>query len=223
MTKVIERGTTIPAKKSQVFSTAEDNQPAVTIHVLQGEREFAKDNKSLGMFELGGIGSAPRGTPQIEVTFDIDANGILTVSAKDKNTGKENNIQITGSSGLSDDEINQMVKEAEANKEEDRRRKELVDVKNEADALIYQTQKALTEAGEAVSDGDKAKIEDAIKELQEVLKDDSATKDSVEVKVKALTAAAHALAQASQGQGGGCEGGSCHTKKDDDVIDAEVE
>jgi molecular chaperone DnaK len=224
MTRVIERGTTIPAKKSQVFSTAEDNQPAVTIHVLQGEREFAKDNKSLGMFELGGIAAASRGTPQIEVTFDIDANGILTVSAKDKNTGKENNIQITGSSGLSDAEIDQMVKEAEANKEEDRRRKELVDVKNEADAMIYQTQKTLTEAGEAVSDGDKAKIEDAIKDLQEVLKDDNATKDSIEVKVKALSAAAHTLAQAAQAkEQGGCEGGSCNTKKDDDVIDAEVE
>jgi len=149
MTKVIEKGTTIPAKKSQIFSTAEDNQPAVSIHVLQGEREFAKDNKSLGMFELQGIPPAPRGVPQIEVTFDIDANGILTVSAVDKGTGKSQEIKITGSSGLSEEEIEKMVQDAEAHKAEDEKRKAIVEAKNQADALIHQTRKSL-ELAEAV-------------------------------------------------------------------------
>ncbi len=147
-TKVIEKGTTIPAKKSQVFSTAEDNQPAVSIHVLQGEREFSKDNKSLGMFELRDIPAAPRGVPQIEVTFDIDANGILTVSASDKGTGKSQEIKITGSSGLSDEEIEKMVQDAEANKAEDEKRKEVVEARNQADALVHQTRKSLTDLGE---------------------------------------------------------------------------
>ena len=141
MTKIIERGTTIPVKKNQVFSTAEDNQPAVTIQVLQGERELARDNKVLGNFELSGIPAAPRGVPQIEVTFDIDANGILTVSAKDKATGKAQEIKITGSSGLSDSEIEKMVKDAELNKEEDKKKKEAIEVRNQADSLVYQTQK----------------------------------------------------------------------------------
>lgn len=142
MTRIIERGTTIPTKKNQVFSTAEDNQPAVTIQVLQGERELARDNKMLGNFELSGIPAAPRGVPQIEVTFDIDANGILTVSAKDKATGKEQEIKITGSSGLSDSEIEKMVKDAELNKEEDKKKKEIIEVRNQADSLVYQSQKA---------------------------------------------------------------------------------
>jgi molecular chaperone DnaK len=226
MTKVIERGTTIPAKKSQTFSTAEDNQPAVTIHVQQGEREFAKDNKSLGMFELGGIMAAPRGVPQIEVTFDIDANGILNVSAKDKASGKESNIKITGSSGLNEDEINKMVQEAEAHKEEDRKRKEVVEAKNQADALIHQTEKSLQESGEAVSAEEKAAIEAAIKELKEVMGKDGATKDEVEVATKNLSSASHKLAEAMYKKeggeaAGGAQGG--HAKKDDDVIDAEVE
>lgn len=227
MTKVIERGTTIPAKKSQTFSTAEDNQPAVTIHVLQGEREFAKDNKSLGMFELGGIMPAPRGVPQIEVTFDIDANGILNVSAKDKASGKESNIKITGSSGLSEDEINKMVQEAEAHKEEDRKRKEVVEAKNQADALIHQTEKTLVESGDAASAEDKAKIEAAIKELKEVLAKDNVTKDEIEIATRNLTSASHKLAEAmyakQSGDAGAAQSGGSQAKKDDDVIDAEVE
>ena len=228
MTKVIERGTTIPAKKSQTFSTAEDNQPAVTIHVLQGEREFAKDNKSLGMFELGGIMAAPRGVPQIEVTFDIDANGILNVSAKDKASGKESNIKITGSSGLNEDEINKMVQEAEAHKEEDKKRKEVVEAKNQADALIHQTEKTLAESGEAVSADEKAKIEAAIKELKDVVAKDGVGKDEIEVATRNLASASHKLAEAMYKKEGGeagaphgAQGG--HAKKDDDVIDAEVE
>jgi len=227
MTKVIERGTTIPTKKSQTFSTAEDNQPAVTIHVLQGEREFAKDNKSLGMFELGGIMPAPRGVPQIEVTFDIDANGILNVSAKDKAIGKESNIKITGSSGLSEDEINKMVQEAEAHKEEDRKRKEVVEAKNQADALIHQTEKTLAESGDAASAEDKAKIEAAIKELKDVLAKDNVTKDEIEVATRNLTSASHKLAEAMYakqgGNAGAAQSGGSQAKKDDDVIDAEVE
>ncbi|MEY4503743.1 MAG: hypothetical protein RL154_35 [Pseudomonadota bacterium] len=216
MTKVIDRGTTIPAKKSQTFSTAEDNQPAVTIHVLQGEREFAKDNKSLGMFELGGIAPAPRGVPQIEVTFDIDANGILNVSAKDKSTGKESNIKITGSSGLSDDEINKMVQEAEANKEEDKKRKELVEIKNQGDALIHQAEKALNESTAPAEE--KAKVEAAVKELKDVLVKDSATKDEIEVATRNLSSASHNLGAAS----GGAAHGAGAKKDGDDVIDAEV-
>lgn len=223
-TKIIEKGTTIPAKKSQVFSTADDNQPAVSIHVLQGEREFAKDNKSLGMFELRDIPAAPRGVPQIEVTFDIDANGILTVSAQDKGTGKSQEIKITGSSGLSDDEIAKMVADAEAHKAEDEQRKALVDTKNQADALIHQTRKSLGELGENFDAGEKANIESAISDLETTLKDDNATKDEIEAKVKALTEKSHKLAEAlyAKEQGGAAAGGSS-APKDDDVIDAEVE
>ncbi len=222
-TKVIEKGTTIPAKKSQVFSTAEDNQPAVSIHVLQGEREFAKDNKSLGMFELRDIPAAPRGVPQIEVTFDIDANGILTVTASDKGTGKSQDIKITGSSGLSDEEIEKMVQDAEAHKAEDEKRKAVVDARNQADALVHQTKKSLADLGENFDAGEKANIEAAIADLEAVLKDDNATKEQIEEKVKALTEKSHKLAEAmyAKEQGGASEG----TKKadDDDVIDAEVE
>jgi len=224
-TKIIEKGTTIPVKKSQVFSTAEDNQPAVSISVVQGEREFAKDNKSLGLFELTGIPSAPRGVPQIEVTFDIDANGILTVSAQDKGTGKSQEIKITGSSGLSDDEINQMVQDAEKNKAEDEKRKEMVDLRNQADALVAQTEKTLTEAGDNVAADEKAKIEAAISDLKETLKDESATKEQIEEKVKALTEASHKMAEQmykKEGQEG--EAAPQGAKKaDDDVIDAEIE
>ena len=225
-TKVIEKGTTIPAKKSQVFSTADDNQPAVSIHVLQGEREFSKDNKSLGMFELRDIPAAPRGVPQIEVTFDIDANGILTVSAEDKGTGKSQEIKITGSSGLSDDEIEKMVQDAEANKAEDEERKALVDVRNQADALVHQTRKSLTDLGDNFDAGEKESIEASIEELETLLKDDSATKEQIEEKVKTLTEKSHKLAEAvyakEQGQqAGGAEGAK--KADDDDVIDAEVE
>jgi molecular chaperone DnaK len=224
-TKVIEKGTTIPVKKSQVFSTAEDNQPAVSIHVTQGEREFAKDNKSLGMFELTGIPSAPRGVPQIEVTFDIDANGILTVSAMDKGTGKSQEIKITGSSGLSEEEINKMVQEAEANKEADEQRKEMVDVRNQADALVHQTRKSLEDLGDKLDAGEKEKIEAATKDLEEVLKNEDATKEQIEEKVKALTEASHKMAEAMYAKDGaeGAPKGADAKKDDDDVIDAEID
>ncbi len=227
MTKIIERGTTIPVKKTQIFSTAEDNQPAVTIHVLQGERELAKDNKSLGTFTLEGIPPAPRGVPQIEVTFDIDANGILTVSAKDKATGKEQQIKITGSSGLSEEEIQKMIQEAEAHKEEDRKRKELIEARNQADALAYQTEKSLKEVGEAISPEERAQIEAALNDLKAVLKDENATKEQIEAKVQALTQVSHKLAEAMyKKEQGGAEAAQGEQKKgggEEDVIDAEVE
>jgi molecular chaperone DnaK len=229
MTKLIEKGTTIPVKKSQVFSTAEDNQPAVSIHVGQGEREFAKDNKSLGMFELSDIPAAPRGVPQIEVTFDIDANGVLNVSAKDKGTGKENKITISGSSGLSDDEIEKMVNEAEANKEADEKKKEVIEVRNQADALLHSTKKTLEENPDVVSEEETKAIVDAAAELEEVLKDENASKEQIEEKVKALTEKSHKLAEAMYKKEGGDQAGTGAQpnqkakKDDDDVIDAEVE
>ena len=222
-TKIIEKGTTIPAKKSQVFSTAEDNQPAVSIHVLQGEREFAKDNKSLGMFELRDIPAAPRGVPQIEVTFDIDANGILTVSASDKGTGKSQEIKITGSSGLSDEEIAKMVADAEAHKAEDEQRKALVEIKNQADALIHQTRKSLGELGENFDATEKENIESAINDLETTLKNDNATKEEIEAKVKTLTEKSHKLAEALYAKEQGGASAQPNDAKDDDVIDAEVE
>ncbi|CUU85026.1 molecular chaperone DnaK [Campylobacter hyointestinalis] len=223
MSKLIEKGTTIPTKKSQTFSTAEDNQSAVTINVLQGEREFAKDNKSLGNFNLEGIMPAPRGVPQIEVTFDIDANGILTVSAKDKASGKAQNITISGSSGLSEEEINKMVNDAEAHKEEDKKRKEAVEARNGADSLAHQTEKSLSEMGEKIPAEDRAKIEAALNDLKEILKDENASKEQIDVKVKALSEVSHKLAEAMyKEQNAGATGGE-QKKKDDDVIDAEVE
>jgi molecular chaperone DnaK len=222
-TKVIEKGTTIPAKKSQVFSTAEDNQPAVSLHVLQGEREFSKDNKSLGMFELRDIPAAPRGVPQIEVTFDIDANGILTVSATDKGTGKSQEIKITGSSGLSDEEIEKMVQDAEANKAEDEKRKEVVEARNQADALVHQTRKSLTDLGENFDEAEKKAIEAAITDLEETLKDDSATKEQIEEKVKVLTEKSHKLAEAMYAKEQGGANPEAKKADDADVIDAEVE
>ena len=223
MTRIIERGTTIPTKKNQVFSTAEDNQPAVTIQVLQGERELARDNKMLGNFELSGIPAAPRGVPQIEVTFDIDANGILTVSAKDKATGKEQEIKITGSSGLSDSEIDKMVKDAELNKEEDKKKKEIIEVGNQADSLVYQSQKRLDEMKDKIDASEAEKIQSAITALQETLKNENATKEEIEAKVKALTEASHKLAEAMYKKDENAQGGGAQNKKDDDVIDAEVE
>ena len=222
MTKIIEKGTTIPTKKSQVFSTAEDNQSAVTIMVLQGEREFARDNKSLGNFNLEGIPAAPRGVPQIEVEFDIDANGILTVSAKDKATGKAQNITISGSSGLSEDEINSMVKDAELHKEEDKKRKDAVEARNQADALVHQTEKSMSELGEKVPAEDRSNIEAALNDLKEVLKDENSSKEQIDAKVEALSKASHKLAEAmyKKDENAGANGGN---KKDDDVIDAEVE
>lgn len=223
MTRIIERGTTIPTKKNQVFSTAEDNQPAVTIQVLQGERELARDNKMLGNFELSGIPAAPRGVPQIEVTFDIDANGILTVSAKDKATGKEQEIKITGSSGLSDSEIDKMVKDAELNKEEDKKKKEIIEVRNQADSLVYQSQKSLDEMKDKIDASEAEKIQSAITALQEILKNESATKEEIEAKVKALTEVSHKLAEAMYKKDENAQGSGAQNKKDDDVIDAEVE
>ncbi len=222
-TKVIEKGTTIPVKKSQTFSTAEDNQPAVSIHVVQGEREFAKDNKSLGMFELSGISPAPRGVPQIEVTFDIDANGILTVSAEDKATGKSQEIKITGSSGLSEDEIQRMVQEAEAHKAEDEKRKALVEAKNQADALVHQTRKALEELGDNADAALKDEVASVTGEVETLLKDDNATKEQIDAKVGELNAVAQKVAQAAAAnqQAGGTAGQQ--KPADDDVIDAEVE
>ena len=223
MTKVIEKGTTIPVKKSQVFSTAEDNQNAVTIHVLQGEREFARDNKSLGQFNLEGIPAAPRGVPQIEVEFDIDANGILTVAAKDKATGKAQNITISGSSGLSEDEINKMVKDAELHKEEDKKRKDAVEARNQADALVHQTEKSMSELGEKVPESDRANIEAALNDLKETLKDENASKEQIDAKAQALSAASHKLAEAMYKKDENTGGSEAGKKKDDDVIDAEVE
>lgn len=217
-TKIVERGVTIPTKKSQIFSTYEDNQPAVSINVLQGERELAKDNKSLGRFDLTGIPAAPRGVPQIEVTFDIDANGILTVSAKDKNTGKSQEIKISGSSGLSDSEIEKMVKDAELHKEEDMKRKEVIELRNQADAMAHQTQKMLDE--NKVNVGNADEIQKAIDELKEVAKNENATKEQIESKLQALSQVAQSLAQSAQTN---AQNTGTQSKKDDDVIDAEVE
>ncbi|WP_120825151.1 molecular chaperone DnaK [Helicobacter pylori] len=219
MTKVIDRGTTIPAKKSQVFSTAEDNQPAVSIMVLQGERELARDNKSLGKFDLQGIAPAPRGVPQIEVTFDIDANGILTVSAQDKNTGKSQEIKISGSSGLSDSEIEKMVKDAELHKEEDARKKEVIEARNHADSLAHQTQKSLDEHKASLNENDANEIQNAINALKDCVKNDNATKAELEDKTKLLAQAAQKLGEAMANKNNAEQ----PKKKDDDVIDAEVE
>ncbi|KHL91006.1 molecular chaperone DnaK [Helicobacter pylori] len=219
MTKVIDRGTTIPAKKSQVFSTAEDNQPAVSIMVLQGERELARDNKSLGKFDLQGIAPAPRGVPQIEVTFDIDANGILTVSAQDKNTGKSQEIKISGSSGLSDSEIEKMVKDAELHKEEDARKKEVIEARNHADSLAHQTQKSLDEHKTNLNENDANEIQNAINALKDCVKNDNATKTELEDKTKLLAQAAQKLGEAMANKNNAEQ----PKKKDDDVIDAEVE
>ncbi|GAA8820579.1 molecular chaperone DnaK [Helicobacter pylori] len=219
MTKVIDRGTTIPAKKSQVFSTAEDNQPAVSVMVLQGERELARDNKSLGKFDLQGIAPAPRGVPQIEVTFDIDANGILTVSAQDKNTGKSQEIKISGSSGLSDSEIEKMVKDAELHKEEDARKKEVIEARNHADSLAHQTQKSLDEHKTNLNENDANEIQNAINALKECVKNDNATKAELEDKTKLLAQAAQKLGEAMANKNNAEQ----PKKKDDDVIDAEVE
>lgn len=227
MSKIIEKGTTIPVKKSQVFSTAEDNQPAVSIQIYQGERELARDNKKLGNFDLQGIPPAPRGVPQIEVTLDIDANGILTVSAKDKTTGKSQEIKITGSSGLSEEEIQKMVKDAELHKEEDSKRKEAIESRNIADNIAYQAQKLIDESKDKVDSTLIAEVSSAKDALNETLKNTNATKDEIDSKVKALqdvlgklTAAAGASSGASGAGASGSAGSSA--KKDDDVIDAEV-
>jgi molecular chaperone DnaK len=229
-TKLIEKNTTIPTKKSQIFSTAADNQPAVSIHVLQGEREMATYNKTLGRFELIGIPTAPRGLPQIEVTFDIDANGIVSVSAKDLGTGKEQSIKITASSGLSEEEIERLVKDAELHADEDKKKRELVDARNAADSLIYSTEKSLKEAGEKLDTGTKGEIENAISKLKEAM----GGEDTSEIKrlLEELTQVSHKIAevlyaQAAQSQTqAGPETGPGEpesAKKDEDVVDADFE
>ncbi|MDE2388654.1 MAG: Hsp70 family protein, partial [Betaproteobacteria bacterium] len=234
MTKLIQKNTTIPTKAQQVFSTADDNQTAVTIHVLQGEREMASGNKSLGQFNLSDIPPSPRGMPQIEVAFDIDANGILHVSAKDKATGKENKIKIQASSGLSDAEIDRMVKDAEAHAEEDHKAVELVASRNQCDTMIHSVKKSLKEHGDQLSGDEKAKIEAALKDAEEVLK--TGNKDQIEAKTQALTEAAHKLAekmyQQQDQQGGqqaqpqsdsGASSGRGEKPVEGEVVDAEFE
>lgn len=225
MTPLIEKNTTIPTKKSQVFSTADDNQAAVTIHVVQGERKIAAQNKSLGRFDLADIPPAPRGMPQIEVSFDLDANGILNVSAKDKGTGKEQSIVIKANSGLSDDEIDQMVKDAEAHADEDRKFEELAQVRNTADALVHSTQKTLKEHGDKASDEEKQAIETAIADVEEALKGDDV--EAINAKVEALTQASSALAQKiyadQSGDAGADQAEGSAESTADDAVDAEFE
>jgi molecular chaperone DnaK len=223
MTKLIDKNTTIPANAEQVFSTADDNQTAVTIHVLQGERERSQDNKSLGRFDLADIPPAPRGMPQIEVTFDIDANGILNVSAKDKATGKSQNIVIKASSGLSDDDIEKMVADAESHAEEDRKFRELVDARNQADSLIHASEKTLSEVGEKASSEERLNIENAVKDLKAALEKDDL--DSIQTKTAALAEASGTLAQklyAEQAEQGSAEAEATDAGGDD-VVDAEFE
>ena len=229
-TRLIERNTTIPTRKSQTFSTAEDNQTAVTIRVLQGEREMAADNKLLGNFDLVGIPPSPRGMPQIDVTFDIDANGIVNVSAKDKATNKEQKIQIQASGGLSDQDIDSMVKDAETHAEEDKKRKESVDARNQADSLLYTTEKSVKEYGNKLEKADKDKIDSALKELKDVLDNKDAKAEDIKAKVDALNAVAMKLGEimykesqqknenkdpAGKSNGKG--------KKEEDVVDADFE
>jgi molecular chaperone DnaK len=222
MTKLIEKNTTIPTNASQTFSTAADNQSAVTVHVLQGEREIASANKSLGQFNLEGIDSAPKGTPQIEVTLDIDSDGILNVSAKDKNTGKEQSITIKASSGLSDEEVEKMIKDAEANADEDKKFQELVTSKNMADSLIYSTKQTLEELKEEVSEDEKTAIEAAITDLEEAIKSDD--KEAIDTKSQALTQTAQPLAEKAQAKAGAADGSASEaTDAGDDVVDADFE
>jgi len=222
MTKLIEKNTTIPTKASQVFSTAEDNQTAVTVHVLQGEREIASANKSLARFDLAGIGAAPRGMPQIEVTFDIDANGIMHVGATDKATGKEQKIEIKAGSGLSDDEINKMVQDAEAHAEEDRKFHELVTARNSADAIVHATRSSIKEMGDKLSDDERKNIDSAIEAVEEAMKgDDKAAIDSaVEKLSQAGQVVYQKAAEQAQAQEAAAEGNS---GGNDDVVDAEFE
>jgi len=229
MTKLIDKNTTIPTKANQTFSTAEDNQTAVTVHVLQGEREMATGNKSLGRFDLTDIPTAPRGVPQIEVNFDIDANGILNVSAKDKATGKEQSIVIKASSGLSDEEVEKMIKDAEAHAEEDRKAKEMIETKNMAENMIHATKKTLNELGDKVEDKEKSDIETAISELEEALKSDD--KEAISEKTTKLTETAGKLAERAYAEQQAASGETSanpdaaddKNSADNDVVDAEFE
>ena len=226
MTKLIEKNTTIPCKKSQVFSTAADNQPAVSVHVLQGEREMANDNKTIGRFELADIPPAPRGVPQIEVTFDIDANGILNVGAKDLGTGKEQSIRITASSGLSKEEIEKMVKDAELHASEDHQKRELIEARNQADGLVYTTEKAVKEHGDKVDEETKKSIETALEDLKKAIESDNL--EEIKSKTEVLATASHKLAEVmyqktqSEAEAGGEEAAGSEGQKDD-VVDAEFE
>jgi molecular chaperone DnaK len=230
MTKLIEKNSTIPCRKSQVFSTASDNQPAVSIHVLQGEREMASDNKTLGNFELTGIPAAPRGVPQIEVTFDIDANGIVHVSAKDLGTGKEQSIRITASSGLSKEEIDKMVREAEAHSSEDKKKRELIEARNQADSIVYQTEKSLKEFGDKIDASEKQKIEEKLTELKKTMEgtDSEAMKKAGDELMQASHKLAEAVYSQAQQAGGAEQGeaassGEAGSTKADNVVDADFE
>ncbi len=237
-THIIEKNTTIPTKKSQVFSTAQDNQPAVSIHVLQGEREFAKDNKTLGKFDLSGISPAPRGVPQIEVTFDIDSNGIVHVTASDKATGKSQDIRITGGSGLTEEEIKKMVREADENREADKKRREVVDTKNQLDSMIFASEKMVKDGGDKISANSKKELESAIEDAKKHLNDESI--DQLKGAIERLQTVSHKISSemyqaAGAGAQGGCADGSCGTegcgpeqantndskKRDEDVVDAD--
>jgi molecular chaperone DnaK len=225
MTKIIEKNTTIPTKASQVFSTADDNQGAVTVHVLQGEREMSRDNKSLGRFDLADIPPAPRGVPQIEVTFDIDANGILNVSARDKATGKQQSIVIQASSGLNEEEIERMIRDAEAHKEEDQRARELVEARNQADNLIHASRKSMAELGDKLAEGEKQELEAAIKDLEQALQGDD--KQAIEQKTQVLTERSGKLAERlyaqTQQESGDGQAQETAGQAADDVVDAEFE
>jgi molecular chaperone DnaK len=226
-TKIIERNTTIPTKKSQIFSTASDNQPAVTIKIHQGEREMAGDNKLLGVFELVGIPPAPRGVPQVEVSFDIDANGILHVSAKDMGTGKEQSIRITASSGLSDDEIKKMTRDAESHAEDDKKKKQLAEARNEADTLVYTVEKSLKEYGDKVTETEKREIEEALERCRKV-KETSLDAAEIKSAVENLTKASYKIAEhiykaAGAGAGAQTAEPEAKAKPEEEVVEAEFE
>jgi molecular chaperone DnaK len=231
MTRLIDKNTTIPAKKSEMFSTAEDNQPAVSVHVLQGEREFAADNKTLGRFELTGIAPAPRGAPQIEVTFDIDANGIVEVSAKNQATGQQQSIRITHSSGLNQAEIDQLIKDAELHAEDDRRKKDLIDARNAADALIYATEKSMAELGDKINSATRTEVQQAITDLKQAMENEDVS--DIKRRTETLTHASHRLAESVYQQSGPAEGphgtqgpnpaAGSKPSGSDDVVDAEFE